>query len=192
MQRGIFLISITVLLLSFTTTHAADVFRAETKKVTTTCSNGGLFEGRAVDIFIRFDNQTQLTWSFDKDFERSDQMKMVQYFESEDRADFVAIRSDLIIPEAGEVDGGFSAMYGKVTLDADLNPVKVNGKLTRMFITSDGEECIQFIRLKTVELLASVEPPPEPTPEPMPTPTAPTPSPPAPTPPAPTPPLIYY
>jgi len=170
MKHGILLASITILLLSLTTAHAADVFRAEAKKITQVCGNGDLLEVRGSDIFISFDSQTQLTWSFTEDFERRDVLKMVQYFQSGDRADFVAIRSDRISPLAGQVEGGFSSMYGKVTLDANFNPVFVNGKLMRILVTSDGEECISFAKLKTVERVASSGPASAPAPAPAPDP----------------------
>lgn len=159
MKRTILLAVMVVLVAMASSVLAAEVFRAEVTKDTFSCGDDELVEGPSQDIFIRFDSPMWLTWSGDENFEFSETLQMLRYVQSADRrVDFIAIQSQGFSPEEGKtvLGFGFVSMYGKVKLDANLSLLSVKGKIFQMFGTVNGDECLNFMRFKTVERLADV------------------------------------
>ena len=145
---------------SLTTAHAAEVFKLDITKIVEACNTGDFETTPTSGLWFSFDTTTQLTIAFNADFENPIVMKMVRYLKSASREDFVAIRSEFIRPavQPPVFGASFFSIYGKFTLDEDLQPLSVKGDIHGSFVSPEGNqnagnECLQRIKFRSVERL---------------------------------------
>ena len=160
MIRGIVLVFILGMCFSFATAHATEVFELEITKIVEACNNRGFETTPTSGLWFSFDTSTQLTVAFNADFDNPITMKMVRYIKNSQREDFVAIRSDFILPavQAPVFGAWFFSIYGKITRDEDLQPVSLKGNIHASFVSPEGNqdagnECLQRMKFRSVERL---------------------------------------
>ncbi|HIA13661.1 MAG TPA: hypothetical protein EYG58_02420 [Nitrospirales bacterium] len=158
MSKPILLASLVVMCFSYTTVYAADVFRLDITKIVEACQTESFEENPTSGLWFSFDDPRQLTVAFNPDFENPIVMKMVRYIKSATRADFVAIRADFIQPAVQDPVFGawFFSIYGKITLDEDLQPVSLKGEIHASFVSpegnqNEGRECLLRMKFRSVE-----------------------------------------
>tara|TARA_B100000315_G_scaffold260665_1_gene323839 strand:+ start:4756 stop:5244 length:489 start_codon:yes stop_codon:yes gene_type:complete len=161
MSRGIICVFFSAIFFSFTTAHAAEAFKLDITKIVEACDNGDFETTPTSAMWVSFDSSNQLTIAFNADFENSIVMEMVRYIKSSSRAEFVAIvASESIHPavQPSPFEVWFYSIYGRITLDEDLQPISLKGDVHASYISSEGNQnpgnkCLLRMKFRSVKRL---------------------------------------